>query len=76
MARLEETRIATVEARIGAELELGRHGMLLPELKVLVSQHPPARALHAHLMTALYRDGQQAVALGVYRDLRRCTSTS
>ncbi len=71
VARLEETRIATVEARIGAELELGRHGMLLPELKVLVSQHPLRERLHAHLMTALYRDGQQAVALGVYRDLRR-----
>ena len=71
VARLEETRIATVEARIGAELELGRHGMLLPELKVLVSQHPLRERLHAHLMTALYRDGQQAVALGAYRDLRR-----
>ncbi|SCL54447.1 AfsR/SARP family transcriptional regulator [Micromonospora peucetia] len=71
VARLEETRIATVEARIGAELELGRHNMLLPELKVLVSQHPLRERLHAHLMTALYRDGQQAVALGAYRDLRR-----
>ncbi|MEV4661030.1 BTAD domain-containing putative transcriptional regulator [Micromonospora echinofusca] len=71
VARLEETRIATVEARIGAELELGRHSMLLPELKVLVSQHPLRERLHAHLMTALYRDGQQAVALGAYRDLRR-----
>jgi DNA-binding SARP family transcriptional activator len=71
VARLEETWIATVEARIGAELELGRHSLLLPELKVLVSQHPLREGLHAHLMTALYRDGQQAVALGAYRDLRR-----
>ncbi|MFI5844846.1 BTAD domain-containing putative transcriptional regulator [Catenuloplanes sp. NPDC051500] len=71
VARLEETHIATIEARIGAELELGRHGMLLPELKVLVSQHPLRERLHANLMTALYRDGQQAVALGAYRDLRR-----
>ncbi|PZG02533.1 AfsR/SARP family transcriptional regulator [Micromonospora deserti] len=71
VARLEETRIAAIEARIGAELELGRHGMLLPQLKVLVGQHPLRERLHAHLMTALYRDGQQAVALGAYRDLRR-----
>ncbi|MEV0610282.1 BTAD domain-containing putative transcriptional regulator [Polymorphospora rubra] len=71
IARLEETRIAAVEARIGAELDLGRHAMLLPTLKVLVAEHPLRERLHAHLMTALYRDGQQAVALGAYRDLRR-----
>ncbi|GLW34315.1 hypothetical protein Areg01_72520 [Actinoplanes regularis] len=71
IARLEETRISALEARIGAELQLGRHTMLLPELKVLVSQHPLRERLHAHLMTALYQDGQQAVALGAYRDLRK-----
>ncbi|MFD1324524.1 AfsR/SARP family transcriptional regulator [Micromonospora sonneratiae] len=71
MTRLEESRIAALEARIGAELELGRHGSVLPELKLLVSQHPLRERLHAHLMLALYRDGQQALALVAYRDLRQ-----
>lgn len=70
-ARLEEARLAAVEARIGAEIGLGRHDALLPELKQMVAQHPLRERLHAHLMVALYRSGQQAEALGAYRDLRR-----
>lgn len=70
-ARLEEGRLAVVEARIGAELGLGRHEVLLPELKLMVSQYPLRERLHAHLMVALFRTGQQAEALGAYRDLRR-----
>ncbi|HYQ66110.1 AfsR/SARP family transcriptional regulator [Actinophytocola sp.] len=70
-ARLEEARLAVVEARIEAEIGLGRHEALLPELKVMVSQFPLRERLHAHLMVALYRAGQQAEALGAYRDLRR-----
>jgi DNA-binding SARP family transcriptional activator len=70
-ARLEEGRLAVLEARIGAELGLGRHEALLPELKVMVAQHPLRERLHAHLLVALYRTGQQAEALGAYRDLRR-----
>jgi DNA-binding SARP family transcriptional activator len=70
-ARLEEGRLAVVEARIGADLGLGRHEALLPELKLMVSQYPLRERLHAHLMVALYRTGQQAEALGAYRDLRR-----
>jgi DNA-binding SARP family transcriptional activator len=70
-ARLEEARLAVVEARIEAEVGLGRHESLLAELKQLVSQFPLRERLHAHLMVALYRTGQQAEALGAYRDLRR-----
>lgn len=70
-ARLEEARLAVVEARIEAEIGLGRHEALLPELKLMVSQYPLRERLHAHLMVALYRSGQQAEALGAYRDLRR-----
>jgi DNA-binding SARP family transcriptional activator len=69
-ARLDEERLAVVEARIGAEIGLGRHEALLPELKLMVSQYPLRERLHAHLMVALYRTGQQAEALGAYRDLR------
>jgi DNA-binding SARP family transcriptional activator len=70
-ARLEEARLTVVEARIEAEIGLGRHEALLPELKQMVSRFPLRERLHAHLMTALYRTGQQAEALGAYRDLRR-----
>ncbi len=69
-SRLEETRLAVTEARCGVELDLGRHEEVLPELKLLVSQQPLRERLHGLLMTALYRCGQQAEALGVFRDLR------
>jgi DNA-binding SARP family transcriptional activator len=70
-ARLEESRLAVLESRMGAELQLGRHDGLLPELKLLVSAYPLRERLHAHLMLTLYRCGQQAEALGAYHDLRR-----
>lgn len=70
-ARLEESRLAVIEARIGAEIRLGRNEGLLPELKLIVAQFPLRERLHAHLMLVLYRSGQQAEALGAYRDLRR-----
>jgi DNA-binding SARP family transcriptional activator len=70
-ARLDESRLAVLETRFGAEIELGRHEALLPELKLMVSQNPLRERLHAHLMLALYRSGQQAEALGAYHDLRR-----
>jgi DNA-binding SARP family transcriptional activator len=70
-ARLEESRSAVVEARCGIGLELGHHEEILPELKLLVSQQPLRERLHGYLMTALYRSGQQADALGTYRDLRQ-----
>ncbi|NUT50098.1 MAG: SARP family transcriptional regulator, partial [Saccharothrix sp.] len=70
-ARLEESRLTVVEARCGVELDLGRHEEILPDLKLLVSQQPMRERLHGYLMTALYRCGQQAEALGAYRDLRQ-----
>ncbi|MCM6773984.1 NB-ARC domain-containing protein [Nocardia sp. CDC159] len=69
-SRLEESRLSAVEGRCGVEIDLGRHEEVLPELKRLVAQHPLRERLHGLLMTALYRCGQQAEALGVYRDLR------
>ncbi|WP_221351700.1 AfsR/SARP family transcriptional regulator [Streptomyces beigongshangae] len=68
-ARLEESRLAVTEANLGVRIALGQHEDVLPELKLLVAQHPLRERLHEHLMTALYRAGQQAEALGTYRDL-------
>ncbi|QEU77030.1 AfsR/SARP family transcriptional regulator [Streptomyces subrutilus] len=68
--RLEESRLATVERRIDADLRLGRHTELIAELTDLTARHPQHEGLHAQAMVALYRSGRQARALDVYRRLR------
>ena len=66
-AHLDELVLAALEARIDAELELGAHRRLVPELERLVEQHPYREHLLEQLMLALYRAGRQADALEVYR---------
>src|SRR6266516_661913 len=39
-ARLEESRLEAIEARIEADLVLGRHAQLVSELEQLVARHP------------------------------------
>src|ERR671922_40314 len=70
-ARLEEQRLAAVEQRVEAELALGRHAELVPELEGLVREQPLRERLRGQLMLALYRCGRQADALQVYRSGRR-----
>ena len=70
-AQLEEQRLAALEQRIQADLELGRHAELVPELEGLVRGHPLRERLRGQLMLALYRCGRQADALEVYRSARR-----
>ena len=69
--RLEELRLLALEERIEADLLLGRHGGLVPELEPLIARHPLRERLREHLMLALYRSGRQAEGLEVYRDTRR-----
>jgi DNA-binding SARP family transcriptional activator/DNA-binding beta-propeller fold protein YncE len=70
-ARLEEQRLGALEQRIQADLELGRHAELVPELEGLVREQPLRERLRGELMLALYRCGRQAEALDVYRAGRR-----
>ena len=74
IARLEELRLAALEARIEADLADGRHAELIPELEALVRDHPTREQLRGQLMLALYRSGRQQDALGSYQDARRALS--
>jgi predicted ATPase/DNA-binding SARP family transcriptional activator len=71
IARLEELRLAALEDRIDADLALARHGQLIPELELLVTEEPLRERLRAQLMLALYRTGRQADALAEYQRARR-----
>ncbi len=68
--RLEELRVGALEVRLAAELALGRHAELTPELESLVAQEPTRERLAGLLMLALYRSGRQTDALEVYQRTR------
>ncbi|HEV2919688.1 MAG TPA: BTAD domain-containing putative transcriptional regulator, partial [Actinomycetota bacterium] len=68
---VEELQVASTEARIEAELALGRHHELVAELEALVRLFPLREHLHGQLMLALYRSGRQADALAAYRAARK-----
>ena len=71
IARLTERRIETIEERIAAELDLGRHAELVGELEHLVHELPVRERLCGQLMLALYRSGRQAEALEAFQDVRQ-----
>jgi DNA-binding SARP family transcriptional activator len=70
-ARLEGLRLAALEERIEADLQLGRHAELVGELEALVAEHPLRESFRGRLMLALYRSGRQAEALEAYQRMRR-----
>ncbi|HEX4832649.1 MAG TPA: BTAD domain-containing putative transcriptional regulator [Trebonia sp.] len=69
--RLAELRLQLTEARIDADLRLGRHGELVAELRRLAAEHPLREHVRVQLMLASYRCGHQAAALQVYLDARK-----
>ena len=65
--RLAEMRLVATEDRIDADLALGRHRRLVPELERMVAEHPLRERVRGQAMLALYRSGRQADALAAYR---------
>lgn len=69
--RLEELRLAVTEQRLEAELNLGRAGELVGELRAFAAAHPLRERAHGQLMLALYRAQRRSEALAAYQDARK-----
>lgn len=72
---MDEARMRVREQRILSDLVLGRHAQLIPELRMLVAQHPMHENLSALLMIAFQRVGAEWRALEVFRNLRQALIT-
>ncbi|MER6947267.1 BTAD domain-containing putative transcriptional regulator [Nonomuraea sp. NPDC000554] len=66
-----ERRMAALEVRVEADLALGRHRELIPELQQLTDQHPLRERFWGQLMLALYRSQRGSEALQAFADLER-----
>jgi len=69
--RLEELRLQSLEARVDAELALGRHERLIPDLERFAAEQPLRERLHRQLAVALAGVGRQADALRAVEQFRR-----
>lgn len=69
--RLNEMRWQALEARLDADLRLGRHSRVAAEARQLVFAEPLRERLYGSLMLALYRCNQRAGALAAYRQARQ-----
>lgn len=69
--RLEEQRMLALEERIAAELQLGRHRDLIPELSELAAEQPTREQFIGQFMVALTRCGRASEALELYQQTRR-----
>lgn len=67
--QLEERRLAVVGRRIEADLLLGRHDEVIPELEQLTTENPLNERFVAQLLRALAAAGRRAEALEIYQEL-------
>jgi DNA-binding SARP family transcriptional activator/WD40 repeat protein len=65
-AQLDDLRLAAIEERIEAQLELGELSEVIGELEGLTARHPLRERFWEQLMLALYRAGRQGEALAAY----------
>ena len=70
-ARLEELRLSATEHRVSAEIAIGGHSTVVPELESLTARYPLRERMWANLMLALYRSGRQAEALSTFERARQ-----
>ena len=69
-SQLEERRLRALELLHDAQLELGRHDELVPELERLIAAEPYRERFRAQHALALYRAGRQVDALAACRAAR------
>ncbi|WP_067537569.1 AfsR/SARP family transcriptional regulator [Nocardia crassostreae] len=70
LTALEDERLNVYEDCLEAELAVGRHREITPELEMLTATAPLREGFHRQYMLALYRSGRQAEALRVYHRSR------
>jgi DNA-binding SARP family transcriptional activator len=68
---LELMHMNATEWRVEADLHLGLHAELVPELQRLVTEQPLTERFHAQLMLSLFRSGRRKDALAAFQDARR-----
>ncbi|TMR99631.1 AfsR/SARP family transcriptional regulator [Nonomuraea basaltis] len=68
--RLDELHLTARELCVEAELRLGHHNRVIPELERLVEAHPFRESSWAMLLHALAHRGRRAEALAAYRRMR------
>ena len=73
--RWEEDRLAALESRAEARLQLADHAALTGELGDLVARHPLRERLRVLQMRALYGAGRQSEALDSFADVRQRLAT-
>jgi DNA-binding SARP family transcriptional activator len=73
-SRLEESRLASLELRIEADMGCGLHAELVPELRRLLSDQPLREGLWGLLIRALDGAGRHAEALAAYGQARQVIS--
>jgi DNA-binding SARP family transcriptional activator len=75
LVRLEELELSARATRLEANLALGRHLDVIPELESLRASFPLDERIHVLAAIALHRAGRQAEALEWIADLRHRLST-
>lgn len=68
--RLEEMRLLATEDCLEAEMRLGMHRQVIPELRALVAEQPMRERPRELLMLAMYRCGWRYEALAFYQQTR------
>jgi DNA-binding SARP family transcriptional activator len=68
--RYETSRVGALETLFDLELRIGRHTEIIPALSELVESTTLNERFCEQLMIALYRSGQQALALETYHRMR------